>query len=281
MIDGVLVVFFIAFCFLFYVLMFLVERVYQELVEKNLVAEKHRQSKVDAIGGHKSSRIFLSLIFGLVGGLLGLYILGGAGILIGFTGLGLGGYLFFSIREARKREKIEKQISGALSLIANTMRPGKTLPQAVESVSTTIEKPISEELSIIAREMLVGVRPDIALRHFRERIDTPDVKLAVKSMVVSMKTGANLPRALDKIVETITSRERLQGKIRVLTAQGKFQGILMAGIPWVILLVMYIFMPEYIQPLLTTLLGRVMLGVVVTLDLIAYVIIRTILTVKL
>ena len=91
---------------------------------------------------------------------------------------------------------------------------------------------------------------------------------------------AHTIKNLDKIIETIRQRSIMDDRISTLTAQGKFESIVMACAPLMAFVILYVLDRHLMEPLVTTVLGWAAIGVVLLLELIGYVIIKKIVTVE-
>lgn len=279
---AIAALFFLAFTLLFYVLCGRIQERYKHLIEANIVPAEKKQRGFGSLFRHTGKNknlIYLGL--GLIGALAGLS--AGIGVLGAAAGAIVGGAIPWKIahtRELKRKKQLEAQVVPLLNLLSNSMKSGKTLTQAIEDVSNAIPKPMSEELSIIARQVLVGVQVDRALRDFHNRVNMPDIKLAVRSMIVSLKTGADLPAAMKQIGKTITERSKVEGKINTMVTQGKMQGLIMGAAPFVLMGAFYLFSPAYMGIMFKTVQGNILIGVMIVLQIIAYVMIQKIVTVR-
>ena len=159
------------------------------------------------------------------------------------------------------------------------MQAGLNLPQAVAETANSIPAPMSTEFTIITRQLKLGMTIEQALNSFNQRIQLADINLATKAMTISMKMGTNLPSALAKISETIESRKRVKDKISVLTAQGKAQGIVVGVLPIALGALFFVMDPSYIHVLTTTLIGKLLIAVMVVMEIIAFFVIKRIVTI--
>ena len=75
-------------------------------------------------------------------------------------------------------------------------------------------------------------------------------------------------------------RIRIRGEITTLTAQQKLTGLVIGGLPIGVGILFQIMSPGYISPLFTTLLGKLMLGVAVLLEIVGVMIIQRILDIE-
>lgn len=276
------VLFFIAFTLLFYVICGRIQERYKHLVEANLVPAEKKHRGLGSLFRHAGNgKNLMYIVLGIIGALAGL--LAGIGLLGAAAGGIVGGVIPWKIahnRELKRKKLLEAQVVPLLNLLSNAMKSGKTLTQAIDDVSNSIPKPMSEELSIISRQVLVGVQVDRALRDFHNRVNMPDIKLAVRSMIVSLKTGADLPAAMKQISKTITERSKVEGKINTLVTQGKMQGLIMGAAPFVLMGAFYLFSPSYMAIMFKTVQGNILIGVMIVLQVIAYFMIQKIVTVR-
>ncbi len=244
---------------------------YDYLVEGNPAALKGRISTNTITSWSRSRTIALGCILGCFGLLIGLHLkLGVAGPLGGLILLGYGPIFFLERRKKAARQKIQDQVVQMLNLMSSSMRSGKTIPQAIREVSETMTGPLAKEMTLITRQILVGIKPESALQMLEKRVEVPEISLAVKATIISISTGADLPSAMSNIANAITTRDRLERKIKAMTAQGRAQALVMGIAPFVLLAVFYIMSPQSYGKIFTTLIGNIILALVIFLQSLAY-----------
>lgn len=170
----------------------------------------------------------------------------------------------------RRLRQFELQLPDALLMIVGALRSGASLPLALESVSHEGKPPISQEFELLLREMRLGVDFAVALRNLERRVPLADLSLVTAGMSLSREVGANLAETLDSIAKTVRAKVQMEGKIRSLTAQGKMQGLVMSGLPLLLILVLKVMEPEAMEPLFTTWYGYATLGVIAVAIAIGY-----------
>jgi tight adherence protein B len=84
----------------------------------------------------------------------------------------------------------------------------------------------------------------------------------------------------DNIADTIRDRHRIQGKIAALTAQGKLQGIVIAGLPVVIGVFLNAWTPDLMAPMLSDWRGLCMLGLILVMEAIGGLMIWRIVSIR-
>ena len=142
--------------------------------------------------------------------------------------------------------KFNDQLSDMLNLMVNGLRAGYSTMQALEAVSRELPTPISDEFRRVVQEMQIGITMETALENLLRRIPSEDLDFVVTAINVQREVGGNLSEILDTISFTIRERVRIKGEIRVMTAQVRTSGIVLALIPVFLTLALWFVSPEYI-----------------------------------
>lgn len=176
----------------------------------------------------------------------------------------------------RRLNLFEQQLPDALLMITGALRAGASLPIALDSVASEGKEPISQEFDLMLREMRLGLDMGVALERLEKRVPLQDLAMVTAGMALSREVGANLAETLESISKTIRAKLQMEGKIRSLTAQGKMQGLVMALLPFFLILVLNVMEPEAMAPLFNAWYGWVTLAVMTLAISIGYHFIRKI-----
>jgi tight adherence protein B len=68
--------------------------------------------------------------------------------------------------------------------------------------------------------------------------------------------GGNLAEVLDNISYTIRERFKLLRDVRVLTTQGRFSGMILTALPFILAAILAAMNPEYMKPVVEERLGQ-------------------------
>lgn len=187
---------------------------------------------------------------------------------------------YVKIRQFARIRKIDGQLVDALVLISNSLKSGYSFLQGMELVADEAPNPIAQEFRRMLRETNLGYPMDQALDGLSERVPSEDLDLVVTVIKIQRQIGGNLAEILDKIVHTIRDRIKIKGEINTLTAQGKLQGIILTLMPPAMAIGIYMMNPEFMMPLFTTLMGKLMLGAAFILQAIGGFFIKKIVDIK-
>ncbi len=213
----------------------------------------------------------------------GLAALFGAGILPSLTLAGLGAFLpllFIKIKKDKRNKMFESQLGDTLIVICNSLRSGFSFQQAMENVATDMPAPIGVEFSRVCNEIRYGATMDDALENMAARIKSPDLMLVVSAVCIQRTTGGNLSEILSTISNTIRERLKIKGEIRSITAQGRTSGMIIGALPAFIAIALMLINPGYMSTFFTTSTGRIMLIVSVVMEILGFLAIRKIVSIK-
>lgn len=196
--------------------------------------------------GEYFALVFISVA--VLGGLA--WLIGGRNI-ISFAIGAVFGYLapgmYVARQQARRLNRFNDQLSDMLNLMVNGLRAGYSILQAMEAVSRELPSPISEEFRRVVQEMQLGITMEAALANLLRRIPSDDLDFVITAINVQREVGGNLSEILDTISFTIRERVRIKGEIRVITAQVRVSGTILALIPIGLTLVLWFLNPEYLM----------------------------------
>lgn len=184
-------------------------------------------------------------------------------------------------RAKRKRlAQFEAQFPGALEFIARSMRAGHAFSVSLEMLHREFEQPLAGEFRRVFEEQNLGMPLDAALARMASRVRLVDVQFFVSAVVLQRKTGGNLTEILDTLAQVIRERYKLKGKVKAISAHGRMTAQALSAIPIVVGAMMFAVNAEYSNFFFHTPLGLEMLSASVALQVIAYVVIRKIVTIK-
>jgi len=220
-----------------------------------------------------------SVVF-IVLGALGKWLIGFiVGTIVAFIGFKIPKPIVDYLVNKRIKEYQGQMVDG-LQLLANGLRAGLSVPQSLGMVVDEMPAPISQEFNVMLQQNRIGVPLEECFDNLAIRIPTQDNDMFVASVNILRETGGNLAEVFDTIVNVIRERVRLQQKVETATAQGKFQGMVIAAMPFAILLMYSASDPDSIQRMFSHPLGIILFLVAVILDVIGTYIIFQIVKIK-
>ena len=203
--------------------------------------------------------ILLSLLMAAIGFLVGSLITSNRSVLIPFAcGAGMVPFSCIYLKKKRRMGKFQRQLPEALELMARALKAGHAFTGGLKMVANELGDPIGIEFAKTLHEINFGVAVPDALKNLPNRIDCPDLRFFIISVIVQRETGGNLAEILDKIAHLIRERFKLQGHIHVLSSEGKLSAMILIALPFGIALALYVLNPGYISTLFTDPIGRIL-----------------------
>lgn len=216
----------------------------------------------------------LSVLFGLV-----LFATPALALLIGFGAFFLP-RLYLKRRQAARLHAFSEQLGDALRLLVSSLRSGYSMLQSMEVVASELPEPIAGEFGRVVREVGLGLTQEQAFNNMLQRLPSDDLDMMVTAINVQHEVGGNMAEILDTISGTIAERVRIQGEIRVLTAQQMLSGYLLTFLPVAVTLVLFAINRPYMVQLFQDTCGLAMVGTGVTMVATGYLIIRRIVKIE-
>lgn len=197
---------------------------------------------------------------------------------------GVGGYFLPRIwvrrRQSKRLKDFNNQLGDTISLLANSLRSGYSLLQSMETVAKELAPPVSTEFERVVREIGLGLSYEQAMNNMLRRVPSPDLDLMITAINVQHEVGGNLAEILETIGFTIRERIRIQGEIRVLTAQQTGTGIIVGLLPFAVGLILYLINADYVLSLFREPCGWAMVAMMLILIGSGFAIIRRIVKIE-
>ncbi|MDQ6879534.1 MAG: type II secretion system F family protein [Candidatus Dormibacteraeota bacterium] len=202
------------------------------------------------------------------------------GISIAVPVLAVIGYVLPAIylrnRRGRRLRKFEAGLPRGMELIANSMKAGQSVAQALNAVTENAGPPVSEEFGLASREVELGASVDSALTNMVKRMGSDDLRLMVMVITIQHSVGGDLPAILTTLADTMRQRSEMREEVLAATAQSRASSLIITLLPVAAAVFLFFLVPEYFRPMFSNPLGWVMIGISVGLLAIGNVIIRRI-----
>jgi tight adherence protein B len=164
--------------------------------------------------------------------------------------------LYVKFRQRRRLNAFNDQLGDGIQLMANGLRAGYSLLQAMEAVGREMPDPLGAEFRRVVREIGLGVDNERAFNNLLRRVPSADLDLMITAINVQQEVGGNLAEILEIIGFVIRERVRIKGEIQVLTAQGQLSGYIISFLPVALGLILFAMNPEYIGRMIWSCEGR-------------------------
>jgi tight adherence protein B len=189
-------------------------------------------------------------------------------------------YLYVRFVRAARLRKFNALLPDAIDLMSRALKAGHSIASAIEMIAQEVSPPIGPEFRRLFEEQNFGLPLREAMINLAARVPIPDVQFLVTAILVQKETGGNLVEILDKTAAVLRDRIRLQGQLRIYTAQGKLTGWILCILPFVIFGVISVINPTYAHILIDDPLGQKLIIVGMVLMALGVWVIRKVVDIK-
>lgn len=174
---------------------------------------------------------------------------------------------FFLAGERRRRWSLafQDQLIEAVELFARTIRTGFAVPAAIRHTGDQLPEPVGPILRRIADQEDIGVEPRRAIREAALAVSMDDFTFFAVALILQRETGGEIGASLDNLHFVLRRRREARLKTQALTAQGRMSAKVVAAIPVVAFIGVYLLNPEQTGLMLQSDTGLTMLGVATAL----------------
>ena len=176
--------------------------------------------------------------------------------------------------QRRRQNMFNEQLTGMVQLLSNSLKTGYAIDRALETVASKSQPPVSTEFERVTTEVTLGTSVEDALSALLLRINSPDLEFIVTAILLHIRVGGNLAEVLDNISDTLRDRLQTKRDMSVLTAQSRASATIITGLPILLGLGLYVFVPGYFAPMTSTVVGYILLGIAGLLILVGNILIR-------
>jgi tight adherence protein B len=229
-----------------------------ELLERSSAARKISLLLTQAESSWSVSTVlFVSAMFGLMGSLMvRFWIADIVPVLVAGVVTATFPLLALRVKRDRRMLRFNQKLPDALDLIARALRAGHSISAAIEIVAEEGTEPLRSEFAEVYKQQNFGLPYREALLQLGRRVPSADLQVVITAMMVQKETGGNLVDILDRTTAVLRDRLRIQGEIRIHTAQGRLTGWILCLLPIVMFFLISVTNPKYTRVFLHDPTGR-------------------------
>jgi tight adherence protein B len=187
------------------------------------------------------------------------------------------GPLLWIQRRARVRtEAFANQLPQALTLMANVIRAGNGLYQAVGAVTRQMPDPIRAEFIRVERAIQLQVPVADAMAAVRDRIGVPEFGSVVIACKVAGEAGAELDKVLEAIARELVEDRQFIKVMQAASSEGRASARMVTGVPLFVMGAIAFLNPAYIKGILQDRVSLLLVAAGCVMILVGWLIIKRI-----
>jgi tight adherence protein B len=188
--------------------------------------------------------------------------------------------LILRYQRKQRLKKFSRHLPEAIDLMSRALRAGHSVTAAIEIVGEECPEPVRTEFREVYRQQNFGLPAREALVQLAKRIPLPELNFVVTAMLLQKETGGNLVEVLERTTAVIRERLRIEGEIRIYTAQGRLTGWILSLLPIAMFFLLSLANRGYTRVLIEDPTGRKLIYTGLGLMLLGGLAIRKIVNVK-
>ena len=154
-------------------------------------------------------------------------------------------YVLLRIKRDRRLKAFNISLPDAIDMLARALRAGHSMNSSIELIAEQSPEPLASEFVQVYKQQKLGVHFRDALLQMGTRIPSKDLQFLITAILVQKETGGDLTEILDRTAHVIRDRIRIEGEVRVRTAQGRLTGWILGLLPVIMLVLLNLVSPGY------------------------------------
>jgi len=196
----------------------------------------------------------LFIVVFLVGG--GVLAAAGAGFAGGF---GVPRWLLAFLKK-RRENKFLHEFPDAVDVIVRGVKAGLPLGDCLRIIASESPEPVRGEFKSIVEAQTVGITMGDSCAKLYERMPLPEANFFGIVVSIQQRAGGNLSEALGNLSRVLRDRKKMKAKIQAMSMEAKASAVIIAALPFSVMILVYISSPNYIELLWTHPTGRLMMA---------------------
>ena len=164
----------------------------------------------------------------------------------------------------RRQKKFTSHFADAMDIIVRGVRTGLPLGDCLKIIAHESPQPLGGEFKKVVEGESVGIPLEVCLEQLYERMPISEVNFFSTVLNIQKSTGGNLGESLANLSAVLRGRKMLREKIKALSAEAKMSAMIIGALPIVVMVLVTLVSPEYMDELYTTPTGHrnLMIGAV-------------------
>jgi tight adherence protein B len=165
-------------------------------------------------------------------------------------------------------------------MIARSLRAGHAISSAIQLVGTELDEPVGPLFKTAYEEQTLGLSMKDSLIQMLDRMPSVDLQLFVIAVNIHRDVGGNLSESVERLAHMIRERLKIRRQVRVYSAQARLSSIILLILPVFMAVFFYIFVPGYIEELVTSKAGNYGIAFAVIAQGLGFLVIRKIINIR-
>jgi len=160
----------------------------------------------------------------------------------------------------RRENSFLHHFPDSVDVIVRGVKAGLPLGDCLRIIANESPEPVRGEFKTIVESSTIGIPMGDAVAKLYERMPLPEANFFGIVIAIQQKAGGNLSEALGNLSRVLRDRKRMKAKIQAMSMEAKASAVIIAALPFAVMILVYISSPSYIELLWTHPTGRLMMA---------------------
>jgi tight adherence protein B len=160
----------------------------------------------------------------------------------------------------RRETRFLAGLPDAVDVIVRGIKAGLPLLDSLKMIAAEAPEPMRSEFRGIIETQTVGIPLGDACLKLYERIPVAEANFFGIVVAIQQRAGGNLSEALGNLSTVLRERKKMKAKIKAMSMEAKASAAIIGALPIIVMTLVWLTSPDYIDLLWTEALGRLMLA---------------------
>ena len=148
-----------------------------------------------------------------------------------------------------------------IDVIVRAIKSGLPLNDGLRLIASEAREPVKSEFRHIIEAQQLGLSTPEACARLHQTMPLPEANFFAIVIQIQASAGGNLAEALGNLSRVLRDRKKMKAKVAAMSMEAKASAAIIAALPFIVTILVYMTSPEYILLLFTTNTGNLILGV--------------------
>jgi tight adherence protein B len=168
-------------------------------------------------------------------------------------------HLYVNFRRRRRFKRFTAELADAVDIVVRGVKVGLPLVECFKIIATEAHSPVKEEFKLIVEDQTLGMPLGDATDRLPDRVPIPEARFFAIVIGTQSRAGGSLSEALGNLSKVLRERQKMQQKVKALSAEAKASAGIIGAIPFFVAGALSVTAPTYIAHLFTTQTGNIVL----------------------
>ncbi|MFZ2103541.1 MAG: type II secretion system F family protein [Oricola sp.] len=161
----------------------------------------------------------------------------------------------------RRMKAFLNEFPNSIDIIVRAIKSGLPLNDGLRLIASEAREPVKSEFRHIIEAQQLGLSTPDACGRMYQTMPIPEANFFAIVIQIQAKAGGNLAEALGNLSRVLRDRKKMKAKVNAMSMEAKASAAIIAALPFIVTVLVYLTSPAYIMLLFTTNTGFLILGV--------------------